>query len=145
MIDANELKRLHEAATPGPCEAKGLHPDWPMPADACQYGVVSLSAGHETIRCWTAEDAQLHAYLRNHVTEILAALEDRKRLEWLADAGHAVSRYMNTWTLYDVYGWDVSKGATFRAAIDAARAEADTVGLAKSASEANKGDLPPAA
>jgi hypothetical protein len=66
-IDPNELRRLHEAATPG---------EWLDDGEGC------ITADRIPIVEYPLEtrDGVLIAYLRNHVPDILAALTDRKRL-----------------------------------------------------------------
>ena len=54
------------------------------------------------------------AYLRNHVPEILSALEDRERLDWLINGG----QYSEVWRKWS---GDGPFEETFRAAIDEAR------------------------
>jgi hypothetical protein len=69
-IDPNELRRLHEAATPV---------EWLDDGEGC------ITADRIPIVEYPLEtrDGALIVYLRNHVPDILAALEDRERLNKL--------------------------------------------------------------
>jgi hypothetical protein len=73
MIDINELKRLHEAATPGP---------WQSDEDDINSTSVyaNIVADCPSFDCEASrekwdDNRALITYLRNHVSDILAVLE----------------------------------------------------------------------
>jgi hypothetical protein len=77
-INIDELRRLHEAATPGEWAAFGRELCGP-PKPGGRKGLCIFSTRAEDA------DSELCLYLRNHVPDILAALTDRERLDKLAD------------------------------------------------------------
>jgi hypothetical protein len=92
-IDPNELRRLHEAATPGP---------WTVALDECEEhncpaGDLSIPEIERSFHnCEWAEvkdfprdeaNVDLIVYLRNAVPNILALIEDRDRLDWIFQHG----------------------------------------------------------
>jgi len=110
-LNPDELKRLREAATPGPI---GMS----------KYGGIGAgkffthphlisSEGFDEVK---PEDLQLILYLWNHAAELEEALRDRERLEWLTEE-QTDTIYMDDGRIVDV------KSGSVRAAIDAARKE----------------------
>jgi hypothetical protein len=75
-IDPNELRRLHEAATPGEWAAFGRELCGP-PKPGGRKGLCIFSTRAEDA------DSELCLYLRNHIPDILTALADRERLNKL--------------------------------------------------------------
>jgi hypothetical protein len=118
-INIDELRRLHEAATPGEWAAFGRELCGP-PKPGGRKGLCIFSTRAEDA------DSELCLYLRNHVPEILAALADRERLTWII----AESNEGNGWLTDDVWDDageycveldDKTGQSSVRAAIDAAR------------------------
>lgn len=90
-IDPDHLQKLHDAATPG---------EWETYED--QGGVVSIWTNDEDARpglngCVAFDtedgDAALIVYLRNHVAEIVEALEFRRNCE---ESAHELGDYFDS-------------------------------------------------
>lgn len=94
MIDASKLRRLHDAATAGDWMIDPRYRDAAIIAEADRrkpQGYCSDPKRYAeefahpiaSLRGENATDWNLIVYLRNNVPSILAALEDRGRLEWI--------------------------------------------------------------
>ena len=110
MIDANELKRLHESATPGP---------WTVSIEECEeYGcergelsIVEIERMFHSCEWAEANDwgrdvanVDLITYLRNHVPDILEALEDRERLTFMIRSANKTGGW------FQEHVWDSAAG-----------------------------------
>ena len=73
MFDPADLKRLHEAATDAPWKT---HETWPHEVEGPEGFLYDLGCDDEG-----RADAALIVYLRNHVEELLAAMECKALLE----------------------------------------------------------------
>lgn len=86
-VEHTELRKLAEAATPGPLEARLC---FGIPADCVDYGVISHATGKETCRVWAEDDARFIAAA--NPSTVLALLAERDRLrEALKEAERAAS------------------------------------------------------
>ncbi len=117
-VDPQELRRLDEAATKGPWE---IHPRVKtLLLCATTLRSVATTSNNwnnvddqEELAARQEADAALIRYLRNHTSDIIEAMRDRERLNWLISKG----KFSEVWRRW---GGEGPFEETFRAAIDAA-------------------------
>lgn len=101
--DLEELRRLAEAATPGPYDARLVRG---IPADCVDYGVISLVTGQETCRTWTEDDARFYAaanpqtvlYLLDRIKELEA--DNERMREALEQRDNDLSLVLDCFEFY---------------------------------------------
>lgn len=75
--DLDAIRARCEAASKGPCIPSYVPSA--MPVDCVKYGVVSLSKGLETARCWTVEDTIFYAAAHEDIPALLAHIDTLTR------------------------------------------------------------------